>query len=71
MLGEDKKSLEAAKILAQRYHFGPLGQVLQQRFLDHCGAVEDDFSLIELEPLWQTCEQRAAIPAPAPPPPML
>ena len=66
MLGEDKKSLEAAKILAQRYHFGPLGQVLQ-RFLDHC----DDFSLIELEPLWQTREQRAAIPAPVPPPPML
>lgn len=52
MLAEDKKHLEAAKSPAQRYHHGPLGQVLQ-RFLDHHGAAQEDFSLVELEQLWQ------------------
>ncbi|MEH6567093.1 MAG: AraC family transcriptional regulator ligand-binding domain-containing protein [Halopseudomonas sp.] len=56
MLGEDKKAVEAAKIPAQRYHHGPLGQVLQ-RFLDHHAAAQEDFSLIELEQLWQRAAQ--------------
>lgn len=56
MLAEDKNHLEAAKKPAQRYHHGPLGRVLQ-RFLDHHGAAQEDFSLIELEQLWQRAAQ--------------
>ncbi|WP_353389424.1 AraC family transcriptional regulator ligand-binding domain-containing protein [Halopseudomonas sabulinigri] len=56
MRTEDKNLVEAAKIPAQRYHHGPLGQVLQ-RFLDQQGAAQDDFSLIELEQLWQRAAQ--------------
>ncbi|MEH6493447.1 AraC family transcriptional regulator ligand-binding domain-containing protein [Halopseudomonas sp.] len=56
MRTEDKNLVEAAKIPAQRYHHGPVGQVLQ-RFLNQQGALQDDFSLIELEQLWQRAAQ--------------
>jgi len=61
MLTEDKNNLKAAKKRVQRYHHGPVGQVLH-RFLDHHGAAPQDFSLTELEQLWlQAAEQDPAI----------
>ncbi len=56
MRTEDKNRVEAAKIPAQRYHHGPVGQVLQ-RFLNQQGIAQEDFSLIELEQLWQRAAQ--------------
>lgn len=59
MRGEDKNHLERAKSPAQRFHHGPVGQVLQ-RFLDMQGAGQEDFSLVELEQLWQRAARHDA-----------
>ncbi|MGM8935337.1 AraC family transcriptional regulator ligand-binding domain-containing protein [Pseudomonas neustonica] len=56
MRGKDKNRVETAKSPVQRYHHGPVGQVLQ-RFLDQQGAVQEDFSLVELEQLWHCAAQ--------------
>lgn len=52
MLDSDKNTLEAASQPAQRFHHGPLGQVLE-RYLNSHSPRGGDYSLVELAQLWR------------------
>ncbi|WP_236198745.1 AraC family transcriptional regulator ligand-binding domain-containing protein [Pseudomonas pseudonitroreducens] len=48
----DRNIREVANPVAQRYHRGPLGQVLERYLSSHRARRHSDYSLIELEQLW-------------------
>lgn len=53
MLDSDKNPSEAASRSAQRFHHGPLGQVLKRYLNSHAPRAASDYSLVELAQLWR------------------
>lgn len=52
MREKDRNIRELANPAAQRYHRGPLGQVLERYLSSHRARRHSDYSLVELEQLW-------------------
>ncbi|WP_315807419.1 AraC family transcriptional regulator ligand-binding domain-containing protein [Pseudomonas sp. C9-3] len=52
MREKDRNTREVAKPVAQRYHRGLLGQVLERYLSSHRARRHCDYSLVELEHLW-------------------
>lgn len=53
MLDSDKNTSEAASQPVQRFHHGPLGQVLERYLDNHSPRTAHDYSLVELAQLWR------------------
>lgn len=52
MLEADTKTRESANLATQRYHRGPLGQVLERYLNSQRPRRHTDYNLVELEQLW-------------------